>query len=186
MSIDRLLNVLRGQAAGMDQAAARPRFGIVTSVDPATYTVRVSMQPEGVLSGWLPVLSPWVGAGWGLVCPPSPGDQVLVVAQEGDAEHGVVVGGAYSNVAPPPPAPAGELWLVHRSGSFIKLRNDGTVQGNAVRWTLSGDVYIDGTLSCSGDVLDSHGSLSELRRHYDEHTHGDPQGSRTTIPDPQD
>ena len=36
-----------------------PRFGTVSSVDPGTATARVTLQPEGVLSGWLPLLTPW-------------------------------------------------------------------------------------------------------------------------------
>ena len=112
----------------IDQGGSQPRYGTVTSVNPTTSTARVKLQPEGVLSGWLPILSPWVGDGWGMYCPPTPGDQVLVLAQEGDAEHGIIVGRAFSNTQTPPATPVGELWLVHTSGSFIKLQNDGTIQ----------------------------------------------------------
>src|SRR4051794_35105765 len=89
-AMDRLLNAMKQQSSSLDQGQGQPRFGIVSSFDPAAYTVRVLLQPENVLSGWLPVLSQWVGAGWGLVAPPSPGDQVIVLTQEGDAEHGLV------------------------------------------------------------------------------------------------
>src|SRR5579864_7698553 len=100
--MDRLINPLKGHAAGMDLGQGQPRFGIVESFDPNTYAARVSLQPEGVLSGWLPVLSAWIGAGWGLASPPSPGDQVLVLPQEGHAEHGVIVGAAFCDQARPP------------------------------------------------------------------------------------
>jgi phage baseplate assembly protein gpV len=167
--MQRLLNALKAQAGALDQGAAQPRFAVVTSVDPSTATVRVTLQPEGVLSGWLPVLTPWAGSGWGLVCLPSPGDQVLVVAQEGHADHGVVIGAAFSANANPPAAPAGEFWLVHQSGSFIKLVSDGTVR-------ISGDLHV------AGDVYDSLGSLNRLRQHYDVHTHPGVSGP----PSPQD
>ena len=113
-------------------------------------------------------MSPWVGAGWGMSCPPAPGDQVLVLAQEGDAEHGIVVGRAFSNAASAPPAPSGELWLVHQSGSFLKLQNDGTVQ-------MSGDLHV------AGDVYDRHGSLATLRTDYDQHIHTDSRGGSTST-----
>jgi phage baseplate assembly protein gpV len=171
--MDRFVNALKGQAGQLDQIQAQPRFGLVTSVDPVNATVRVMLQPESVLSGWLPVMSPWVGAGWGMSCPPSPGDQVLVLAQEGDAEHGVVVGRAFSAAASAPPAPAGELWLVHQSGSFLKLQNDGTVQ-------ISGDLHVD------GDVYDRHGSLASLRGAYDQHIHTDSRGGPTSTTSQQD
>lgn len=166
--MDRFLNALKAQAGALDQSVGQARFGVVTSVDPASAAARVQLQPEGVLTGWLPVLSAWVGAGWGLACPPSPGDQVLVLPQEGDAEHGVIVGRAFSDSQRPPAAPAGELWLVHKSGSFLKLTNDGSVQ-------VKGDLHVD------GDVYDRRGSLDRLRQHYDAHTHGG-----GAIPTPQD
>lgn len=157
--MNRFLNALKAQAVALDDARGHPRFATVVSVDPTRHAARVSLQPEGVTTGWLPVLSPWVGASWGLVAPPMPGQQVLVLPQDGDGEHGVVVGGAWSDLAPAPAAPVGELWLVHRSGSFLKLCNDGTVQ-------INGDLHVN------GDVYDRHGSLDRLRGNYDAHTHG--------------
>ena len=167
--MDRLLNALKGQGASQDQATGAPRFGLVTSVDPSTATARVTLQPENVLSGWLPLLTPWVGNGWGLVCPPSPGDQVLVIPQEGDAEHGLIIASTWSAQTTPPQAPPGEFWLVHKSGSFLKLQNDGTIQ-------IKGDLHV------AGDVYDSHGALSELRGHYNAHAHP-PQTALTNNPD---
>jgi len=167
--MESFLNAIKAQAGAMDQSVAQPRFGLVTSVDPTHATARVRLQPEGVLTGWLPVLSPWVGAGWGLACPPSPGDQVFILAQEGDAEHGVIVGRAFSDTASSPAVEVGELWLVHKTGSFVKLLNDGTVR-------VKGHLHVD------GDVFDQHGSLAQLRSHYNQHKHS----SLSSIPNPQD
>lgn len=177
--MERFLNALKSQAGALDQGLAQPRFGTVTSVDPNTASARVLLQPEAVLSGWLPVLSPWIGAGWGMSCPPSPGDQVLVLAQEGDAEHGVIVGRAFSEVASPPAALSGELWLVHATGSFVKLLNDGTIQ-------MAGNVTVTGDLRVTGNVSDGHGKLADLRAHYNGHHHTDSRGGQTSIPDQQD
>lgn len=167
--MDRFLNALKAHAASLDRLLGQPRFGIVASVDPVRYAARVSLQPEGVLTGWLPVLSMWTGPSWGAVCLPVPGEQVLVVPQEGDAEHGVIVGASYSDSSRAPAAPVGELWLVHRSGTKLQLCNDGTVR-------ISGDLHVD------GDVYDRQGSLARLRGHYDAHSHAGP-GS---PPSPQD
>jgi phage baseplate assembly protein gpV len=177
--MNRFLNALKGHAGAMDRSVGQPRFALVTSVDPSRPAARVSLQPEGVLTGWLPILSPWVGAGWGISCPPSPGDQVMVFAQEGDAENGVIVGRAWSDNAQTPQALSGELWLVHQSGSFLKLTNDGAIH-------LQGNVFIQGNLTTTGDVSDSIGALNRLRHHYDEHTHPDPHGGSvgtTSQPD---
>jgi phage baseplate assembly protein gpV len=171
--MERFLNIIKAHAESLDSATGQPRFGIVTSVDTNSGCARVTLQPEGVLSGWLPILSPWAGAGWGLVCPPSPGDQVMVLAQEGDAEQGVIVGAAFSTAQLPPAAPVGEFWLLHSSGSSIKLQNDGTIR-------MNGNLYVN------GDVYDSHGPLSALRMHYDGHTHIDSRGGTTSISNEQD
>ena len=167
--MDRFLNALKAQAAALDRSVGQPRFGLVTSVDPARYAAKVALQPEGVLTGWLPVLSAWTGAGWGMVCLPAPGTQVLVVPQEGDAEHGVIVGAAYSDSARPPAGAIGELWLVHHSGTALWLSNDGTVR-------IKGDLHV------AGDVYDSVGALSRLRNYYNVHSHGGPGAP----PSPQD
>ena len=167
--MDSLLNALKAQGANQDQASGTSRFGTVTSVNPATATARVKLQPEGVLTGWLPLLTPWVGNGWGLVCPPSPGDQVLVLPQEGDAEHGLIIASTWSAKTIPPPAPSGEFWLVHKSGSYLKLQNDGTIQ-------VKGDLHVQ------GDVYDQHGPMSSLRNHYNLHVHP-PQSATTSQRD---
>ncbi len=172
--MDRFLNALKAQSAAQDSGLGQPRFATVTSVDPTRPAVRVSVQPEGIISGWLPVLSPWVGAGWGMSCPPTPGDQVLILAQEGHAEHGIVVGRAWSDQASTPQAPSGEMWLVHQSGSFIKLIADGTIR-------ISGDLHLTGNFFASGNVSDATGSLARLRQHYDTHVHG--SSPTTSQPD---
>jgi phage baseplate assembly protein V len=151
--MERFLGALKGHAAALDAASAQPRFGVVSSVDPSTYTARVLLQPEGVLSGWLPVLTPWGGNGWGLVCPPTPGQQVLVVAQEGESEHGVILGVAFSQTNQPPAAAAGELWLVHATGTYLKLLNDGSIVVQASQFTLNGALQVNGDISVSGNVL---------------------------------
>jgi phage baseplate assembly protein V len=167
--LERFLNALKAQAGALDRAQGQARFGLVASVDPARYAARVALQPEGVVTGWLPVLSAWVGPGWGVVAPPVPGQQVLVIAQEGDADNGVILGASFSDAARPPVAPAGEMWLVHASGAAIRLCNDGTVR-------IKGDLVVD------GDVSDRAGSLARLRAHYDGHVHP-PSGSTTSLPD---
>ena len=166
--MERVLNALKARATALIDTRAQNRFGIITSIDPSSGTAKVSLQPEGVLTGWLPVLSPWAGAGWGMVCLPAPGDQVFVLPQEGHAEHGIIAGRVFSKLQPPPPAPSGELWLVHSSGSYIKLLNDGTIR-------VGGDLHV------TGDIYDKAGSLSRLRGHYDAHGHTDSRGGPTTA-----
>jgi|ERR1700733_11934949 hypothetical protein len=171
--IDRLSNAIKSHAASLDQSTGQIKFGTITSVNPQNATARVLIQPDGVLSGWLPLLSQWAGSGWGMVCPPNPGDQVVVVPQEGDVEQGIIIGRSFSNKQMPPAVPAGEFWLVHQSGSFLKLCNDGTIR-------IGGDLHVQ------GDVYDLHGPLSGLRTHYDSHTHTMSSNDMTSPPTPLD
>ena len=171
--IERLSNAIKSHAASLDQSAGQIKFGTVTSVNSQNATVRVLIQPDGVLSGWLPVLSQWVGSGWGMVCSPSPGDQVLLVPQEGDVEQGIVIGRSFSNKQMPPVVPIGEFWLKHQSGSSLSLCNDGTIR-------INGDLHVE------GDIYDRHGSLLGLRTHYNSHTHSTSSNGTTSPPSPLD
>lgn len=171
--IDRLTNAIKAHASGLDQSTGQIKFGTVTSVNSQNATARALIQPNNVLSGWLPVLSQWVGNGWGMTCLPNPGDQVLIVPQEGDIEQGVIIGRSFSNQQLPPVSPADEFWLVHKTGSSFKICNDGTIR-------ISGDVHV------MGDVYDQHGSLSGLRTHYNSHTHHTAANAVTSGPAPTD
>ncbi len=172
--MDRLMNAMKLQSAAQQASSAQPRFAIVSSVDSETMVARVLLQPEQVLTGWLPILSPWVGDGWGLCAPPAPGDQVLIIPQEGEAASGAVLAMSWSSAARPPERVAvGELWLRHRTGTSIRLSNDGTVR-------VVGDLHVE------GEVHDRHGPLSRLRNRYNAHTHLDSRGGRTSTPAEQD
>jgi phage baseplate assembly protein gpV len=182
----RLGNALRSQTAQMNGQIPTARYGTVQSVSPADCTVRVLLQPEAVLSGWLPVLMPALGSGWGLVALPSVQQQVLVLAEYGSADSGVVIGTAFSQRNPPPQvasapggaashAQPGEALLVGSSGATIRLCADGSV------FIAASTVNVQGNLVVQGDVSDRHGSLDRLRGHYDQHVHtGTQPGSGNT------
>jgi phage baseplate assembly protein gpV len=172
-------NIVKSHAAGLDGLGGVARFGLVSSFDPNAYAARVMLQPENVLSGWLPIVSAWVGAGWGLAAPLTPGDQVLVIAQEGSAEHGVIIGAVWSVMDTPLPAPAGELWLRHQTGSVLKLLNDGTIFMSATTVNITGNLVVSGNIS---DQAGARGTLAALRAAHDNHTHADPQGGATGLP----
>ena len=169
---DRLSNAIRAHSASLDYGAGYNKLGIVSSVNPTVALARVMLQPDNVLTGWLPIISPWVGNGWGMVSLPQPGDQVFIAPLEGDVEQGIIVGSCYSKVQLPPAAAVGEFWLVHKSGSYLKLTNDGAV-------------HIGGDLRVAGNVYDQQGSLSHLRNSYNAHTHPAPNGTTGTA-NPQD
>lgn len=185
--MDRLINSLKAHAGGLDLGQAQPRFGTVSSFDPNSYAARVMLQPEGVLSGWLPIISAWVGSGWGMACPLSVGDQVLVLPQEGHADQGVIVGSAYSEQARPPmiggnAVAAGEAVLFHASGAYLRLGNDGSFvicAASGQQVTVQGDLVVTGNVS---DQNGAHGTVADFRTAYDEHEHGLAGGGNTDPP----
>lgn len=160
--IDPLLNIVRREVQRMSALIAQPRMGIVRSYDPVNFCAKVEKQPGGELTGWLPVLTLWGGNGWGLFAPPSPGDVVKILFQEGGREAGIVLGRFFSTVTRPLPVPAGEFWLVHRLGAAVKLTNDGklaladkagagiVLNGDGTV-TLNANVTVNGTLTATGE-----------------------------------
>jgi hypothetical protein len=107
------------------------RHGLVTSYDPKKYLAKVTFQPEGQESGWLPIETGHIGQGYGIAIGLQPGsgsgmqgqqqgdsgqtssqstgDQVIVRYQEGDFESGKIVQRVHSDKDTPPPAKSGEI-----------------------------------------------------------------------------
>jgi phage baseplate assembly protein gpV len=159
--MDQFINAVKQHSAAMDAGMGRARVGTVQSVhvSQTQYTVRVMLQPEGTMSGWLPVLA-WQR---GVASPPVIGDQVMVEAQEGDAEHGIVVGIIYSDASPAPQfagasAQSGEFLYVNpKTGSAVYLSNDGKI-------TMKDAAGASMVLQNDGTALiqDKHGSTITL------------------------
>ena len=189
-----LQNRMRGEAERANSRRALVRLGIVSGYDPDRYAAKVRIQPEDFETGWLPISTPWSGDGWGLFCPPSPGDVAEVHFQEGGKEAGFVALRHFGDALRPLPAPSGEFWLVHASGSLVRLANDG-------RLTLNGALEIDATaptvniaattrVNLTAPEIRLGGEGETFRRLvndalvglYNTHTHPDADGGNTGIP----
>jgi phage baseplate assembly protein gpV len=199
--IQLLKNAMRLQAQRAIAGSTPARLSEVTSYDPDRYAVKVTIQPEGLPSGWIPLGCEWVGNGWGLFCPPSIGDMVSVDFIDGSLGGGYVARRFYNNEDRPLSVPSGEFWLVHSSGSFLKFTNDGNVSlssdadldiivgGNLsanvsgdvtvtaaaatvnAPTTVNGDLQVNGNITASEEVSDHKGSMDSMRSTYDSHTH---------------
>ena len=107
-------------------------LGSVNAFDPTGYQVQVLLQAEtedapATVTGWIPLASPWTGNGWGMFAPASTGDLILVFFQDGSLQNPIAGLRLFYNDQLPIPVEAGEMWLVHKSGSSLKFKNDGTV-----------------------------------------------------------
>jgi phage baseplate assembly protein V len=124
---NRFRNVIRQEAQRATADLSLPRAGIVTHYDPARYCARVLLQPEGIQTGYLPIKTEFAGNGWRDYSPPSLGQVVDVHFQQGGKEAGYIAGCFYSAKTKPLAVPSEERWIVHKTGTAIKLTNDGNV-----------------------------------------------------------
>jgi len=129
--IDVLLNHMRHQAQLVLSQVAFSRMGTIKAFDKTTYRAQVQIEPfddedpNNSVTAFLPILSPWVGNGWGIVGSPEIGSSCMVHFSEGNYNAGVVSLMLFNQSFAPPEVEDGELWLVHASGTAIKLTQDG-------------------------------------------------------------
>jgi phage baseplate assembly protein gpV len=191
----RLANIMRQEAERAGSRRSFARRAIVSAYDPASYCAKVRIQPEDVETGWIPVGSPWVGSNWGLFCPPTPGDEVDVHFQEGGKNAEYISLRFYGDAAPPVAVQSGEFWLVHKSGSFLKFRNNGDIEfhaagkviGSAEEFDFTGNVKVTGDIRATGDIYDldsEQGSVGHIREIFNIHTHYETD-SVTHVPNQQ-
>jgi phage baseplate assembly protein V len=146
--MEAFLNQVRRAAQEAANARAVTRHGVITSYDPTNHAVKVQLQPDGTLTGWIPLKSAWVGNGWGLFLAPQVGTAVQIDFQEADGGVGSAGLSFFNDVERPLSVPAGEAWLVHKSGASIKLTNDAAVtiangQGALISLAHDGTIKAD-------------------------------------------
>lgn len=150
--INGILNIIRRECERVLAQRATTRMGIVDSYDPDLYCAKVRLQPENVLTGFLPISTEFAGNGWGDVNGLTPGTVVDVHFQEGGKNAGYISKRFFSSITRPPgPVAAGESWRVHQSGSFLKFTNDGKVSVNSasdMNLVSAGDI----NLQAAGDI----------------------------------
>lgn len=202
------MNHMRLQASLAQGDRSTVRIGTVSSYHPENYSCKVLIQPENVETGWLPILSPWVGNGWGLFAPPALGDMVDVHFQEGSIEAGFVSQRFFNDSDRPLPVQPGEFWLVHQSGSLLKFLNDGSVELNtrqgltatvgayltanvtgkvtvtAQEVDITCDVKVTGNITATGNIGDANGAktMAGMRTVFDNHDHPGDSGGTTGKP----
>jgi len=174
-------DAIRRHAAALDAQAGAPRYGIVESYNPNDYTATVRLQPDDILTGWLPIRTATGGNGWGIVCGLVPGQQVTLEPHDNDPGNYVITGFVFSLQGDPPHAPpavpSGEIWIVHETGSFVKLLTDGTIASKGT-WNHDGDI------NATGEVTRGSGTSDSVT--LGKHTHNQPPDSGGNTQQPTD
>lgn len=197
LTVDKLNNLIKQQIIAVLSTFSHTRVGQIAGYNPDTYTAKVMIQPEGLVTNYLPILTFNVGNGWGFYSAPNDGDMVLVHFMEGDFSTGFIGSKIFNSIDVPinPAPPAGETWMIHKTGTYLKFNNDGTValltldsNGHKTNFNINSNVVITGNLTVSGNVLDNSGTntntVKDMRTIYDSHTHGgvSPGPSNTASP----
>ncbi len=186
--MEALLNEVRRAAMEATASRAVTRHGTITGYDPGTHAVKVALQPDGTLTGWLPLKALWVGNGWGAFAAPSIGDAVEVDFQEADGGVGSVGHRFFNDQDRPLLVPSGEFWLVHARGQSLKLLNDGSAvlddgHGATVRLNGDGSISSAGSWTHRGNLLITNGDVLADKVSLKTHRHlGVQAGSSTSGP----
>ena len=141
------------RATRADIAAAvnripKPVLGLVSAVDPVTHSCKVTIQPDGTETGWLP-FSAMAAGDLRISAPPHIGQHVQVIPQEGDAEHNIVTGSIFDDIVGAPKSPAtGE---VAHPGELLIMAGCGAppqdVEGRSAGATAAANPYLHVTRS---------------------------------------
>lgn len=155
--IEGFLNAVRQVADIQGQSRAAVRHGIITGYDPTTHAVKVTIQPEDIVTGWLPLKAIAVGPNWGAIFAPTLGEQVEVSFQEDDSTLGTVGLRFFTDDDTPPQVPAGEWWLIHKDGASVKFTADGKLtltdaSGTVLQLSNDGKIRGTGDLIVSGKI----------------------------------
>lgn len=188
MGIDKFLNIIKQQAALVNNSNASTALGTIVAYDELNHYASVQLYPadsndptsQAMITGMLPIFSQWVGSEWGFFTPPGIGDIVEVHFQEGSLQNGYIGLRTWSLNSIPLQVPSGEAWLVHKEGAYIKLTNNGKI-------TIGSDVEIDVTapvINIGGGAVnlgDVGGALTGIMNNiaigvYNGHTHNTPSG----------
>lgn len=194
----KFMNMMRIQASIVNNSRTLTSLGSVIAYDPVKYLVQVQLYPEDAASGapalqtgWIPLFSQWVGNGFGLFMAPNIGDIIEVHYPEGSLQNGYAGLRTFNLMSLPSGAnipsggiPSGEAWLIHTSGSIIKLTNDGKV---GIISTVEIDVTAPIVNAISPEVNLGNGSLAFLLTAaaaliYNSHTHNISGGGITLVP----
>lgn len=183
--MEELVNSIKLHSQLSSNRFAFTRLGIITAYDPNLYAVKARLLPEDSKTplelGWLPIHSPWVGNGWGMLCPPSPGDVCEIHFLDASLQNGVVSLRNYNAEERALPVPSGEFWLVHKDGAKIQITNDGNIT-----------IHSNNTVNVNAQTVnigDTSGNLKKLLTEtaadvFNSHTHPAPNGT-TGVPNQQ-
>jgi phage baseplate assembly protein gpV len=159
---EELWNMVRREIQRTIEDRMQGRVGTVSSYDPDRHAVKMLLQPEEIETGWVPIASPHIGNGFGIVVGPGIGDQMTIGYHEGDLNSPYASGRLFSDDDQPPVAQSGELVLQTQAGVVIKADKTGALSITLNNQALtinsgSGQITITGPVAIVGPSLTHNG-----------------------------
>jgi len=131
--MEAFLNAITGRAlTATSNMSFSSDVGSITSYDPVKHLVIVQIHPAtddepALQTGWIPYSASWVGNGWGLYAAPVLNTLCSVLYQQGSRQIPIAAAPLFDGNNRPLTVESGEFWLVHATGSSLKLTNDGNL-----------------------------------------------------------
>ncbi len=187
-----LIDAIKSHVDQMIGQVAHARHAVVSNYDQFRHLVRVIYHPGDLESAWLPFKVPFGGSGWGLFAVPIVGQQVVVIHDCGDHEHGIVIGATFNEQAKPPYVPSapggedtpgqlGEILAVHQSGTMIRFCKDGTIYSRGP-WKHEGTFDVTGPITATGNITAGQATGKQVDIQSHTHVVQHVQGGNATIP----
>lgn len=143
-----MISVIRSEIAKALAGLVPCAIGVIEEIDLKAYQVRCRLATSGQLTNWLRIGTDQSGDGTGMVVAPNVGDEVLIQFLDWNAAGaGIVVRRLYGKDAPPS-LDADQLHFVHKSGTDILVKADGSVE---VSIAASSTTFTKSTSSTSSD-----------------------------------
>lgn len=184
------------------------KHGLVSSYDPKNHMAKVTFQPGGQESDWLPIETGHIGNGFGIAIGLTPGDgkktgdQVIVRYQGNDIESGKVVQRVHSSMDKPPEVQAGEMVFWSKftkspgqsglgddsqsTGSGDQIGETGGQQGSGQQFYFKNDGSLTLTDGAGATIVqDGKGNIVHTCNDYTQNINGNHTqnvgGSKTTT-----
>ena len=121
-----LTNLMKREAGRNDTHRKFILNGIIDSFESGSHSAKVILQPEGTITGWLPINT--IGAGpMSVVFGPSKGDACTVAFVDGDINSGEIIGFQHNDTKRSPGVQSGEGIIQGPGGSQVYFDKNGNV-----------------------------------------------------------
>ena len=187
--VETIRSLVRSEVERVLRLQVHSKMANVVLYDPKRHAAKVKIQPEGIVSNWIPVASEFIGSGYGMVAPLGENEQVQVVFPEYGSNQAVLMRRLYDQRNDVPSGAKqgvkGEFYFYDGFGSsyvYDKKGNLTEIVKNAYSMTAGKTVdvtvpiyTIHGDLHVTGAVIAGYGGGDQVG--LQTHTHGQPQDS---------